>query len=59
MTTEVRLPPNNMASSGVIGGLVPGLLVLDAGAGRPSHVGTTDLDLCLSVALAAGDNDCK
>jgi hypothetical protein len=39
----------------VIGGLVPGLLVLDAGAGRPIHVGTTDLDLCLSVALAAGD----
>jgi hypothetical protein len=28
----------------LIGGIVPGLLVLDPGPGRPAHVGTTDLD---------------
>lgn len=39
----------------VIGGLVPGLLVLDPGPGRPVHAGTTDLDFCLSVALIEGD----
>ncbi len=39
----------------LIGGLVPGLLVLDPGPGRPRHVGTADLDVCLSVALIEGD----
>lgn len=39
----------------LIGGLVPGLLVLDPGPGRPAHAGTTDLDFCLSVALVEGD----
>lgn len=39
----------------LIGGLVPGLLVLDPGPGRPAHIGTTDIDFCLSVALVEGD----
>jgi hypothetical protein len=39
----------------LIGGLVPGLLVLDPGAGRARHIGTADVDLCLSVALIEGD----
>ena len=39
----------------LIGGLVPGLLVLDPDPFRPAHVGTTDLDFCLSVALIEGD----
>lgn len=39
----------------LIGGLVPGLLVLNPGPGRPVHVGTTDLDFCLTVALVEGD----
>jgi hypothetical protein len=39
----------------LIGGLVPGLLVLDPGPGRPAHVGTADIDLCLSVALVEGN----
>jgi hypothetical protein len=39
----------------LIGGLVPGLLVLDPGPGRAAHVGTTDLDFCLSLALVEGD----
>ena len=39
----------------LIGGLVPGLLVLDPGPGRPVHIGTTDIDFCLSVALVEGD----
>ena len=39
----------------LIGGLVPGLLVLDPGPGRPRHVGTADVDLCLSVALVDGE----
>jgi hypothetical protein len=39
----------------VIGGLVPGLLVVDPGPGRAAHVGTTDLDICLSLALIEGD----
>jgi hypothetical protein len=39
----------------LIGGLVPGLLVLDPGSGRPIHIGTTDIDVCLSVALIEGD----
>lgn len=38
----------------LIGGLVPGLLVLDPGPGRSRHVGTADLDICLSVALIEG-----
>lgn len=38
----------------VIGGLVPGLLVLDPGLGRAPHIGTADVDLCLSVALIEG-----
>jgi hypothetical protein len=39
----------------VIGGLVPSLLVPMPEPGLDHHVGTTDLDLCLSVALVAGD----
>jgi len=39
----------------LIGGLVPGLLVLDPGPGRQRHIGTADVDLCLSVALVNGD----
>ena len=38
----------------LIGGMVPGLLVLDPGLGHP-HVGTADLDLCLSLALVEAD----
>lgn len=38
----------------LIGGIVPSLLVLDPGAGRP-HIGTGDLDLCLSMAIVEGD----
>lgn len=39
----------------LIGGLVPGLLVPDLDPARPAHIGTTDVDLCLSVALTLGD----
>ena len=39
----------------LIGGLVPSLLILDPGSDRPAHVGTTDMDFCLSVALVEGD----
>jgi hypothetical protein len=39
----------------LIGGLVPRLLVLDPGSGRATHVGTTDLDFCLSLALVEGE----
>jgi hypothetical protein len=39
----------------IIGGLVPSLLVPDVEPGLEPHVGTTDLDLCLSVALVEGD----
>jgi Nucleotidyl transferase AbiEii toxin, Type IV TA system len=39
----------------LIGGLVPTLLVLDPRPSQQPHVGTTDLDLCLSVALVEGD----
>lgn len=39
----------------LIGGIVPTLLVLDPGAGRPRHIGTADIDLCLSVALIEGE----
>jgi hypothetical protein len=37
----------------LIGGVVPNLLVLDPP--REPHIGTTDLDLCLSVAIVDGD----
>jgi hypothetical protein len=39
----------------LIGGMVPGLLVLDPPPGAPRHIGTTDLDFCLSIALVEGD----
>lgn len=39
----------------LIGGLVPGLLVLDPGPASQRHVGTADVDICLSVALIEGD----
>jgi hypothetical protein len=39
----------------VVGGLVPSLLVSNPEAGIEPHVGTQDLDLCLSVALIDGD----
>jgi len=39
----------------LIGGLVPGLLVLDPGPGHQPHIGTADVDVCLSVALVEGD----
>jgi hypothetical protein len=38
----------------LIGGVVPSLLVLDPVTNRP-HLGTTDLDICLSVAIIEGD----
>ena len=38
----------------LIGGVAPSLLVLDP-ATNLAHVGTTDLDLCLSVAIVEGD----
>ncbi len=38
----------------LIGGVVPSLLVLDPATNRP-HLGTTDLDLCLGVAIVEGD----
>ena len=37
----------------LIGGLVPSLLVLDPPA--EPHLGTSDLDLCLSLAIVTGD----
>ncbi len=39
----------------IIGGLVPSLLVPEPEAGIERHIGTQDLDLCLSIALVAGD----
>lgn len=39
----------------LIGGIVPTLLVPELDPGLPPHVGTADLDLCLSVAILAGD----
>src|SRR5205814_4724324 len=39
----------------VVGGLVPSLLVPNPEAGLEPHIGTQDLDLCLSVALVEGD----
>lgn len=38
----------------LIGGLMPSLLVLDPATSLP-HLGTTGLDLCLSVAIVDGD----
>lgn len=39
----------------IVGGLVPSLLVPEPDAGMERHIGTQDLDLCLSVALVDGD----
>jgi len=39
----------------LIGGVVPSLLVLDPP--HTPHVGTTDLDLCLSLAIIEGDTE--
>lgn len=39
----------------VVGGLVPSLLVPHPESGLEPHVGTQDLDLCLTVALVEGD----
>ena len=39
----------------IIGGLVPSLLVPNVETGIDPHIGTNDLDLCLSVALVEGD----
>lgn len=39
----------------LIGGLVPGLLIPVLDPGIEPHVGTADIDLCLSVALVEGD----
>jgi len=41
----------------LIGGLVPGLLVPILDPGIEPHVGTADIDLCLSVALVEGDTE--
>jgi hypothetical protein len=41
----------------LIGGLVPSLLVPVLDTGIEPHVGTADLDLCLSVALVEGDTE--
>lgn len=39
----------------VVGGLVPSLLVPRPEPGLEPHIGTQDLDLCLTVALVEGD----
>jgi hypothetical protein len=39
----------------IVGGLVPSLLVPDPQPGIDRHIGTQDLDLCLSIALVEGD----
>lgn len=39
----------------IVGGLVPPLLVPRPDAGTEPHIGTQDLDLCLSVALINGE----
>ena len=39
----------------LIGGIVPGLLVPILDPGIEPHIGTIDLDFCLSVALVEGD----
>jgi hypothetical protein len=41
----------------LIGGLVPGLLVPVLDPGIEPHVGTADIDLCLSLALVQGDTE--
>jgi hypothetical protein len=41
----------------LVGGLVPSLLVPVLDPGIEPHVGTADLDLCLSVALVEGDTE--
>lgn len=41
----------------LIGGLVPGLLVPVLDPGLEPHVGTADIDLCLSLALVEGATD--
>jgi hypothetical protein len=41
----------------LIGGLVPGLLVPVLDPGIEPHIGTADIDLCLSLALVEGDTD--
>lgn len=41
----------------LIGGLVPGLLILEPDSEAEPHVGTADIDLCLSVALVEGDTE--
>lgn len=41
----------------LIGGIVPGLLVPVLDPGMEPHVGTADIDLCLSVALVEGATD--
>jgi len=41
----------------LIGGLVPGLLVPMLDPGIEPHVGTADIDLCLSLALVEGDTE--
>ena len=39
----------------IVGGLVPSLLVPQPEEGIERHIGTQDLDLCLSVALVDGN----
>lgn len=41
----------------LIGGLVPGLLVPALDPDVEPHIGTADIDLCLSVALVEGDTE--
>jgi hypothetical protein len=41
----------------LIGGLVPGLLVPVLDPGLDPHVGTGDIDLCLSMALVEGETE--
>lgn len=41
----------------LIGGLVPGLLVPEPDPDVEQHIGTADIDLCLSVALVEGDTE--
>jgi hypothetical protein len=39
----------------IIGGLAPALLVPQVEPGLEPHIGTLDLDMCMSVNLLAGD----
>lgn len=41
----------------LIGGLVPGLLVPVLDPGLDPHIGTADIDLCLSIALVEGESE--